>query len=568
MHERLDGISVILSLALLTVPMAASASTSVPTRELTLASISDQGVKANANNFEPVLSGDGTRVAFESYADNLDPADTDGSSDVFVMDLATGDLILASASSSGIDANRWSSAVDLTDDGQMVAFDSEATNLHPDDPDSLDDVYLKNLSTGAIELVSTSATGVKGNDWSEFPAVTPDGAKIAFRSLATNFDARDHDAFYDIYVKDVVTGDLTLASTSDAEIKGNNHSFGASISADGTKVAFHSRATNLDPADTERSFDVYVKDLVTGDLVLVSVAADGRGGNGESYLATVSTDGTAVAFTSTGNNFGPVDDDEGFTEDVYLRDLVSGEVTLVSTSDSGVKGNYASSDPTFIADGTKVAFQSAATNLDPLDPNDTHNDIFVKDLLSGEVLLTSTTAYGIKGNEGSGDPFISSDGSTVTFYTVATTFDPIDTDDLVDIYVKDLTVPDPMADLSAGISDSPDPVELGEGVTYTIEVTNGGPSAATGVWMRYEWSPSIRFLSVDTTQGTCKAQGLKWRLRCDLGNMASRGSATITVVLRATKPPGSVIHSQAWVFADQADVDPTNSTDTEDTLIV
>ncbi len=61
-------------------------------------------------------------------------------------------------------------------------------------------------------------------------------------------------------------GNLTLASTSDTGIKGNDLSSFGTLSADGTKVAFNSVATNLDPIDTDTLSDVYVKDLVTGDI--------------------------------------------------------------------------------------------------------------------------------------------------------------------------------------------------------------------------------------------------------------------------------------------------------------
>ena len=81
-------------------------------------------------------------------------------------------------------------------------------------------------------------------------------------------------------------GELTLASTSDAGVKGNGESIEVSVSADGTKVAFVSSATNLDPADTDSSKDVYVKDLTTGDLALASTSDAGVKGNDESSLAS------------------------------------------------------------------------------------------------------------------------------------------------------------------------------------------------------------------------------------------------------------------------------------------
>ena len=170
----------------------------------------------------------------------------------------------------------------LSADGTKVAFISSATNLDPADTDGFLDVYVKDLTTGGLTLASTSDTGVKGNARSFKPSLSAAGTKVAFISSATNLDPADTDGFSDVYVKDLTTGDLTLASTSDAGVKGNSGSFEPSLSADGTKVAFWSTATNLDPADTDGFSDVYVKDLTTGDLTLASTSDAGVKGSSDS----------------------------------------------------------------------------------------------------------------------------------------------------------------------------------------------------------------------------------------------------------------------------------------------
>ena len=122
------------------------------------------------------------------------------------------------------------------------------------------DIYVKDLLTGDIVLASTSDTGIKANAFSLLPSLSGDGTKVAFYSLADNLDPDDTDSSFDVYVKDLLTGDVTLASTSDAGVKGNNHSLWPSLSADGTKLAFYSFATNLDPADSDGFPDIFVKD--------------------------------------------------------------------------------------------------------------------------------------------------------------------------------------------------------------------------------------------------------------------------------------------------------------------
>jgi uncharacterized repeat protein (TIGR01451 family) len=119
---------------------------------------------------------------------------------------------------------------------------------------------VKDLTTGDIVLASTSDTGTNGNGESSAPSLSADGARVVFQSSATNLDPADTDSIADVYVKDLTTGDIVLASTSDTGTKGNSISLGASLSADGTGVSFYSYATNLDPADTDSPADVYVKD--------------------------------------------------------------------------------------------------------------------------------------------------------------------------------------------------------------------------------------------------------------------------------------------------------------------
>ncbi len=368
---------------------------------------------------------------------------------------APGDITLASTSDAGVKANRVSVEPSLSADGTKVAFTSYATNLDPADTVGIDlDVYVKDLVTGEISLASTSDTGVKGNNESREPSLSADGTKVAFFSGATNLDPADTDKNLDVYVKDLVTGNITLASTSDTGVKANHDSWDPSLSADGTKVAFFSSATTLDPADSgpDLHYDVYVKDLVTGDITLASTSDTGVKGNNESLEPFLSVDGTEVAFRSFASNLDPVDTDT--SSDVYVKDLVTGDITLASTSDAGVKANNdVSQAPSLSADGTKVAFSSQATNLDPVD-TDTSSDVYVKDLVTGDIALASTSDAGVKANGQSLEPFLSVDGTEVAFSSAATNLDPADTDTTLDTYVKELGDPDGDGDGIPDVTDN------------------------------------------------------------------------------------------------------------------
>jgi hypothetical protein len=232
------------------------------TGDITVASTSDGGVKGNSDSLFPSLSSDGTVVAFESVAFNLDPTDPDGLGDIYVKDLTTGDITLASTSDGGVKSSGGSSDPSISADGTKVSFDTDASNLDPGDTGNFfRDVYVKNLSTGDITLVSTSDAGARGNNDSTKSTVSADGLVVTFESAATNLDPADADSETDIYVKTISTSDLTLASTSSAGVKGNDFSTFPALSADGSAVSFASRAPNLDPADTDTILDVYLKEL-------------------------------------------------------------------------------------------------------------------------------------------------------------------------------------------------------------------------------------------------------------------------------------------------------------------
>ena len=155
---------------------------------------------------------------------------------------------------------------------------------------------------------------------------------MAFSSLATTLSAEDDDFFRDVFVRDLATGATTLVSRSTCAFSaaGNGDSFEPSLSGDGRFVAFSSRADNLSPEGHDAPEDVYVRDLAVNATVLVSRASGsaGAGGDADSFAASISADGTRVAFTSEARNLS-AEDGDGVT-DVFVRDLPAGLTTLAS----------------------------------------------------------------------------------------------------------------------------------------------------------------------------------------------------------------------------------------------
>jgi Tol biopolymer transport system component len=407
------------------------------TGEIVLASTDEAGVDANAGSYEPRLSADGRYVAFSSWATNLVDGVTSTRERIYVKDLEMGGIALASTDAAGVVANSESSDASLSADGRYVAFSSRATNLVDGAATTRDRIYVKDLETGEIALASTDEAGADANDRSQEPSLSADGRYVAFRSDATNLVDGAITTQWRIYVKDLATGEIALASSDEAGTDAEAHGYEPSLSADGRYVAFRSGATNLVDGATTTRDRIYVKDLETGEIALTSTDEAGADARDNSFDPSLSADGRYVAFSSWATNL--VDGASTSRERIYVKDLETGKIALASTDETGADANGPSSTPSLSADGRYVAFRSSATNL--VDGTTTMTDrIYVKDLETGEIALASSDETGadVDADAFSFAPSLSADGRHVAFRSNAT--------NLVDgaattrdrIYVKDL----------------------------------------------------------------------------------------------------------------------------------
>ncbi|MGI9098517.1 MAG: calcium-binding protein [Solirubrobacteraceae bacterium] len=400
------------------------------------------GAKGNDGSAAAALAAGGRFVAFGSNATNLHPEDADALSDVLVRDLQTGALVLVSRASGagGAKGDAGSGVPSISADGRFVAFASSATNLVAEDADPASDVFVRDLLTSTTTLVSrATGAGVKSNADSFTPAISADGRFVAFASNASNVHPDDTDATTDVFVSDLQSGALTLVSRADgvAGAKGSSGSAAPRISADGARIAFSSNASNLDPDDPDPSPDVFVRDVRAQTTTLVSRAAGGGASNGDSFSPTISADGRFVAFGSSASNLHPEDPDA--ITDVFVRDLLTGTALLASRAGgpAGPKGNGFSDEPAIAGDGRSVTFVSNATNLHP-DDTDVIDDIFMRDIASSSTRLVSRASSLAKGNGFSVGPSISGTGGVVTFASNSANLTPDDPDTILDVFARDV----------------------------------------------------------------------------------------------------------------------------------
>ena len=404
---------------------------------------------ANGDSFHTTISGDGRLVTFMSYADNLVPGDNNGQYDIFVRDVRTGSTVVASRSSGGVtpDSNGRSSWPAISANGRYVAFQSFATNLVHGDTNGRADIFVRDLRTGATRLVSRPngrAAGL-GNGNSLDPAISANGRFVAFQSFASNLVGGDGNGRADVFVRDVRTGRTRLVSSRSHRpgVPGDGEADNPSISKRGRYVAFESTAGNLVHGDDNHAEDVFVHDLHSGSTRLVSRARRGESstGNGPSYMASISGDGRIVAFASRARNLVPRDNDGA--EDVFVRDMFTGAMKLISGRIRSGRATVARSNrtiyPSISASGRYVAFHSDRNDISPGDSN-AIGDVFVRDRQTGVTTLVSRpngsgTALG---NDYSGGPSISADGRFVAFASIATNLVEGDTNHVSDVFRRAL----------------------------------------------------------------------------------------------------------------------------------
>ncbi len=400
----------------------------------TLVSISTGGVQGNNDSLAPSTSNDGRYVAFESAATNLVTNDTNSNTDIFIRDRFTGTTTMESISSASVQGNGYSIDPSISSDGRFVAFESSATNLIDSDTNGYNDVFIRNRTALTTTRVSVSSTGVQADKDSGQPSVSSDGNYVAFASNATNLVTNDTNNYMDVFVRNRLAGTTTRVSVSSEGDQSNSWSEHPSISSNGQYIAFESAASDL-VNDDNNGPDIFVHDLINHTTTRVSLSASGAEGNGWSSDPSISSDGALVAFASMSDNL--VTGDNNGCIDVFVHNSTNGATTIISASYNGGVGNDQSADPSISSDGRYVAFHSYARNLINGDDFDVIQDAFVRDRITNQTTQVSVSTSGVKGNQGSSFPSISSSGNYVAFQSWATNLVVGDTNSKRDIFIND-----------------------------------------------------------------------------------------------------------------------------------
>lgn len=322
----------------------------------------------------------------------------------------------------------------ITPDGRYVLFASRASDILAGvtDPVAGSDVFVLDRQTGAIELISRSATSATTtpNDQSYPSAITPDGRFVLFNSHATDLVAGqiDGNATLDAFVFDRQTGSTELVSHSSVSpaTTGSQVSTPVTISADGRFVLLRSDASDLVPGviDPANFSDVFVYDRQTATMELISHAFTSPlvPANHSSFATALTPDGRYVLFVSLATDILAGVNDASLSEDVFVFDRQTGSTGLVShragDATTAVRGWAIAITP----DGRYVLLRSSGTDLVAgVTDLGGHEDVFVADRQTGtaELISRSSTSATTTPNGASEPTAITPDGRFVLFRSQA-----------------------------------------------------------------------------------------------------------------------------------------------------
>lgn len=455
-----------------------------------------------------VVAPNGDVVVFQSDATNIVRGDLNGERDIFQR-APSGAITRLSVSDSGEEANDASeqpSISQIEPDGKYaVAFSSSATNLvNVQAPEvRYKQIYLRIPSTGKTYLVSRGLDTPYGDADSVDPSVVSldGGAKymIAFstkaRNLSTGGIIGGPNNNYQIAVAFVMPTGLVdkiqiLHGPNGVEPNGNMLS--PRFSGSGDRMVFVTDSSNLNFSNPQ-AYRQVVMAIKQSGFRLLSKTASGEAGNQSSEKPSINFDGTKVAFRTMANN---LFESSASSPSYVLHTSGEAELTLLNTDSKGVRRNsnimpWVHLDPS----GRFVSFISANSSLVTTDTNGT-DDVFVKDLETGSVVIGVKNSNGEQADGSSNESSLGRLGFNSTklnlsFYSSARNLGPLTSQFDGQVFRSKLDFPPPALAPDTKIETPPD-VKTGSGRLFiTLQNFSGVSSTSTHAFWNGEGEVGI-----------------------------------------------------------------------------
>lgn len=405
--------------------------------DITRQSLSSSDSQTDAESSSPTLTGDGSVVSFISSATTLVSGSSGSKKEIYIKNISSKAVESASPSGVTIDADILSQHI--SSDGTKIAFSTEASNIVSPDLNAKEDVFLYSISGKTFKLISQNKNASASDGVSTAPAVSATGRYVAFESSATNLVTGDSNEKKDIFLYDDESAETPITKVTFDTAAGptDGDSTSPSVSSDGNYVVFASDATDLVSGDTNGLKDVFLYSKTGQSISKISQTVAGIAANAESSSPSISGDGRYIVFQSKATNLS--DSINTGASNIYLLDRTGQTLQQISLSLSGGAPNGDSISPKISSDGTVIAFLSDATNLVASDSNNTPHDkaydVFVYSKASNTITRKSTKYNGSDVSGTAQGISVNQDGKIVSFSSSASLLVPHDTNDSKDIFV-------------------------------------------------------------------------------------------------------------------------------------
>jgi Tol biopolymer transport system component len=388
------------------------------------------GLQGDATSYGGDITADGRFVVFGSAATNLVGEDDNGVEDIYLVDRQSGAIERVSLGHLGQQGNARSYSPRVSADGRFVAFVSQADNLVPNDSNGVADVFVRDRQSGTTERVSVSSSGAQ-SDWPvDRPALSDDGRFVLFHAIGTSNLTETMSASGGTlaYLHDRQSGQTEVVSLlGDGEAAGLGSIEQSSISGDGRWIAFAAvNGSGLDPA-------ILLRDRQTGSTSRIAAAP---GVFSRPAMPKISRDGRFIAFTSFAADLVP--DDTNAATDVFLHDRQAGTTVRASLASGGGQIAGASTVAGLSDDGRYIAFSTTA--LDPVgEPGKIPVQLYLHDLQAGTTERISSSPLTEPGDSNSQALFrpLSGDGRLVAFSSLASNLVAGDSNGNWDLFLRD-----------------------------------------------------------------------------------------------------------------------------------
>ncbi len=164
------------------------------------------GELGNGDSTNVKVTPDGRWAVFQSLASNLVTGDTNNVSDIYRVEISNNQVVRmdrVTLTKTGEQPNGNSFLPQISDDGQLVTFQTEATNLAPPDTNGQPDVMVKSMVSGDVLRMSQTTDGQEPNGLTVLPTISGDGSTLGFCTLATNVAGGDNNGAADVFTSGI-----------------------------------------------------------------------------------------------------------------------------------------------------------------------------------------------------------------------------------------------------------------------------------------------------------------------------------------------------------------------------